>query len=435
MASTGASFRRVFGVAAVAGLTLGAATPAFAATDADCATGVSLDAGLGDDAQDIQDALDLDAPLICLSGTFTLTASLNFDHELTLHGLTDAVLDGNDVTGILTQQTNSTLTVEGLRFTRGVRVGSSGGAILGSSMVIRDSTFDHNRSAFGGAVFAGGPTTVTNSTFTENIAFTAGGALLLDTSSTVSDSTFSDNSAVRGGALQGYGLLTVTGSTFDENVASDFGGAIIADDVDIRNTTFVANRAQTRAGALRAFGGAVEQSTFFDNFTADATLGQSMTASGVSLRGNVFANSPAFPAVHLTPTSTVTDLGGNLFSTATEPGLASPAASTLFGASQASIFGTNVLASNGGPTQTVALSPTGPAVDAVPAGGLLTVDQRGVARAGLSDAGAFEVGELAAAAPALAASGVEPGWLAALAAGLLGLGLLARRVSGRRSRA
>ena len=95
------------------------------------------------------------------------------------------------------------------------------------------------------------------------------------------------------------------------------------------------------------------------------------------------------------PISTFTDLGGNVFSTAAadETSLVSVQPSTQFGVAASALFATSALADNGGTTETVALSATSPAIDAVPVGSpSVGVDQRGVARTALSDAGSYEEG-------------------------------------------
>ena len=417
------AFRRVAGIAAVAGLSLSGAGAAHAAVDTDC-TGVNtVDGASPTAAADIQLLLDASAPLVCVSGTVTLSTPLVASAELTLHGLPGAVLDGANASQILRQTTADTLTVESLRFTRGNNPGANGGAINGPALVIRNSTFDHNSALNGGAVYTNGAATIEGSSFSENFAVNGAGAIELRSgaSSTVSNSTFSDNVGGLGGAIRSYGVLAVWASTFDSNIANNAAGAILSNEASIENSTFFANRAANSAGAVVAVSGSIEQSTFVDNFSP-AGFGQSAYIGDVSLRGNLFSTFFDDANLYSPDIGTVIDLGGNLFTTDAEPTIAAPAASSQFGLTAAAIFGPSLLASNGGTTQTIAISPTGPAVDAVPAGGVLTTDQRGVTRTALSDAGAFEVGARAA----LAATGVEPAWPAALAAAVLALGTALR---------
>ena len=116
-----------FGV--VAGFSFLAASPAVAATDADCTPLNTVDATTGT-STDIQTLLTASTPVICLSGTFTLTAGLTYDYDVTIHGLGSpkATLDGDGLYRILLDTSFShTLTVEGLRLTNGSAF--DGGAI------------------------------------------------------------------------------------------------------------------------------------------------------------------------------------------------------------------------------------------------------------------------------------------------------------------
>lgn len=420
-----AAFRRATAVVAVAGLTLTGASAASAATDADCA-GVTVDGASPTAAADIQALFTASAPLVCLTGTLMLSAHLNVSNELTLHGLPGATIDGGNADAILQTSTADLLTVEGIRFTHGNSVGSSGGAIAASNLLIRNSTFDNNVADYGGAVVAIA-ITIEDSVFTDNLALGDGGAVFAGDTLTVARSTFSrNNSASDGGAIIAYGVLQINDSTFDENLGTDAGGAFYSGDYyTVENSTFSENHSLDVGGAIFGYGGEITQSTFFENSADGIGSAQSVGNNGtqaLGIRGSIFAGPSAEAQVTSAPA--VSDLGGNLFTTAqvAEAWAAAPASSTQFALSSAAIFGSNTLADNGGPTFTIAISPTGPAVDAVPGPATLAADQRGVARTTLSDAGAYEI----AGPAALAATGSESGWLAALAGGLLGLGAIVR---------
>lgn len=137
----------------------------------------------------------------------------------------------------------------------------------------------------------------------------------------------------------------------------------------------------------------------------------------------------------MTPTP-VTDTGGNVFSSsaieeidllAAQP-LEYPA--SLFGRSVAAVFGSNALANNGGPTQTVMLASDSPALCA--AGNvtlswpdLRTYDQRGVQRTNPFDSGAVDTPTPASGCGELAAtgSGYSPhfAWIALMLIGAGGV--------------
>jgi LPXTG-motif cell wall-anchored protein len=404
------------------------ATPAMAATDADCNDANTISIAAGEDAGDIQDALDLGAELICLSGTFVLDTTLLYYDDVTIHGLPGATLDGNNLVGILEYVTpdvgdNPALVVENLRFTRGNSMSGSGGAINADNVTVINSVFDHNVADGNGGAIAAYFASVTNSTF--------------DT-----------NEASNGGAIQTYSAAVVYGSTFSHNEADSSGGAIssygFGDDtgfVDITNSTFFENSSpEGDGGAIVARAGSIVQSTFLGNFVGPYN-GQAVFFYGGSdgeedtdlleLRGNIFAGTNNLYA-HLLDDGDggiISDLGGNVFSTsAALENDFTASTSTKFEKSPTALFGPNTLANNGGLTQTVALVGSSPAINAVPVGEpSVAVDQRGTARDALSDSGAYEY------VPALADTGSTPnGWLAGIAGGLLAAGAAALVVTRRR---
>ncbi len=427
----GASFSRkrtvrtvssIASVGLLAGISLVAASPAMAATDADCTVGNTVDASTGS-AADIQTLLDGSEAVICLSGTFAVTTTLLYDRDLTIHGLTDAVLDGGDAVGILEDDGSNTLTVENIRFTNGN--GSDGGAINGYDVLVYNSQFDNNY-AFGGGAINAYSAEIYDSLFFDNEAEYPGGAVSVNEYVSVTRSTFRTNVADGGGAIYSYGVAYSDASTFVGNT-SNFAGALAANDgAYVQNSTFVDNTATDDGGAISGGGGTVRQSTFLNNTAAS---GQSIHGweDNIELRGNIFASSGASANL----TGAVVDQGANLFTTsqATETALAPAQATSKFGLTVASLFDGATLADNGGPTQTVALHGASPALSAVPAApDSMTEDQRGVARPAVSDAGAYEY---TGAVAVLAATGSEPaGWLAGavalLLAGAAALGLTRR---------
>jgi predicted outer membrane repeat protein len=363
------------------GFSLAAASPAAAATDADCNAGNTLTAP-ADDATDIQTLLTASTPIICLNGTFAVGTTLTYDYDVTIHGLADAVLDGGGSVGILEDLGSNAITVENLTLSN-ANGSSSGGAIDGY---------------FVAAI----------------------------------DSYFTGDAASNGGAISGYSVFA-GGSTFDSNETSGSGGAISAPIVEVENSTFVGNSGY--GGAIVAFSALISQSTFLDNVSSDPQGGQSIYLSGpgdAELRGNIFAGPTSDEQLGSDdPTVQFTDMAGNLFTTAAESRLASPDPSSQFGLTTLAIFGGNTLADNGGPTPTVALPFGSPAIDAVPVGTGVTIDQRGEGRSTNSDAGAYE--QTGTAPAALAATGSAPaGWLGGVAALLLAAGAVtlgaARRV-------
>jgi predicted outer membrane repeat protein len=201
----------------------------------------------------------------------------------------------------------------------------------------------------------------------------------------------------------------------------DGGGA-----ASITNSTFVGNTAPGSGGAIYFGNGTVLHSTFLDN-AAGASAGEAIYATtSLALRGNIFAD--ATPTEPQLIGGGVTDLGGNVFSTLAldETSLVAPHVSTQFTLAPAVLFATSVVADNGGDVPTLALSATSPAIDAVPVGApATTLDARGETRGTLSDAGAYEfIAPAAPAGPTLPPTGIDSGFFASLAAGLLATGAL-----------
>lgn len=472
------------------GMGAAGATAAVAAEASDCTGSNTVDASMGDETE-IQALLDANTAIVCLQGSFVLTQPLTFDHGLSLFGLSGAELDGNNLTRLVEGSGGASLTVQNIAFIEGSASGDTdndGGAIFSDgALTIENSQFtDNSADELGGAVYnaSGSTFDVLGSTFTGNSAFLGGAvygdSVILESSTFVQNSaaaggalfainmvgfgsTFTDNEAGAGGAVLAGDYAAIGGSTFAGNAAESIGGALATYGAYLGlNSTFVENTAGDVGGALFAGYGQSGLSTFLDN-EADGSDSESeaIFATGNSdgsfaVIGNIFAGSRTNAQLGSDGPGIYTDGGGNVFSTAqsAETALGAADASTLFGRSAASIFGTGAaLADNGGSTQTVALVAGSPAIDAVPSGSfefasaaegidlspalsaayITTVeDQRSVDRTGLADAGAYEYGDAE-----LAATGADTGiagWLAAIAALLVGSGAAVALGARRRSR-
>jgi Leucine-rich repeat (LRR) protein len=255
-----------------------------------------------------------------------------------------------------------------------------GGAIYNSEVInytnmvtISNSTFSNNiaiNSAGGGISNDGGTVDITGSTFSSNEANgTPGGAGMGGAISnsdfgnlTITDSTFANNSATwYGGGLYSYGYVTITNSTFSNNHSNEYGGGVFNDgyNVDIINSTFYGNSAGVSGGAIYEDATTTVENTIIANSTAGGNC---------SMDGN-----------------SVTD-GGNNISDDTTCGFAD---TNNLGTGDGVDALLDVLADNGGGTQTHALLTASPAINAGGACGLAN-DQRGNTRDSLCDIGAFE---------------------------------------------
>jgi hypothetical protein len=198
------------------------------------------------------------------------------------------------------------------------------------------------------------------------------------------------------------GPWAIERATFARNSATGFGGLFVAGNAPgtIRNATFSGNIARTGLGAAMALTNtaAIElvNVTIADNvstaaFAAGIAIG---TPNQLRLTNVVFANNTGgnrFVNWAMNNAAAL-DGGGNLQWPQARPmggGNETPVTPTaLFADAQLS-----PLAANGGPTATRAIASGSPARDTGVAGALVAaVDQRGFARVGAPDRGAYELG-------------------------------------------
>jgi predicted outer membrane repeat protein len=286
-----------------------------------------------------------------------------------------------------------------------------------------------------------GDTRIDSTTVTNNTAITSQGGNndgraggLEVSGGEISNSTISGNSTVEtgGGALLRATKLrnsTVTGNTVTEGIGGGvaFGPKYTGGTSRLDNSTVSGNTAQG-AAPYQGRGGGVMSYTYSGNEVAlvvrNSTIASNTATNGVGgligfsyqepddatieLKSSILADNTAAGAASDLGTASGTSspvdtskLVSAGFTLVEAPGTAvlngDPAGTNLTGVDPQ----LSPLANNGGPTQTQALAPTSPAVDAAQAGGL-TTDQRGQARtvdsaatnATLSDGtdmGAFEV--------------------------------------------
>ena len=223
----------------------------------------------------------------------------------------------------------------------------------------------------------GATATVTNCTFTCDSAYIGGGISNYGDTLTVSNCTFANDTADYSGGISTYGgSLILTNSTFAGNTADVLGGGVYNgySTMPVTNCTFIGNSAPAGYG-----GGIWGQ--------GDSTLNNTIVAGNIGddIDGQV---NPTSSNNLIGDGSGITNLSeldsSNLIGTAADP------INPLLGP----------LADYGGPTQTMALLPGSPAIDAgsnalaidPTTGQPLAYDQRGLPRIvnNVVDIGAFE---------------------------------------------
>jgi hypothetical protein len=323
--------------------------------------------------------------------------------------------DGIDVTqGMLTP--NPTTSITDTQITDNAGLGGTGGNATGSGHFPGGGG-----SGFGGlSTNSFGATTIASSTISDNTATGAVGG------TPANGASASTGGSAAGAGLDVTGPLTLTDSTLSGNRASGgpaaagsfggggFGGAIdLSDPTTIVNSTIAGNQVSAGAGAgEHALGGGVyDQQLGTETLTlASVTIaGNTATAatSAMALGGNLSrsANSPITARDTIITAGTASagsancdgkiasDAGHNLESTAPSQCGLNPDAGDVIGSDP--LLG--ALASNGGPTRTMAPGTGSPAIGAGAActdpssgGQPLKTDQRGDPRTNPCDIGAFQ---------------------------------------------
>lgn len=291
---------------------------------------------------------------------------------------------------------------------------SCGGGVwnLSSATVtLNDCTLTGNVSAAGGGVENSyGTATLRNSTLTHNTARIAGGGLYdYGGTSTLVNCTISGNSAGEGGGIVGtnyWDPITLIGCTVSGNTAAGQGGGISMFDCDVTldNSTVAGNTSGSNGGGIYNLVGTLtlNNSTISGNIAAGAGGGLYNLCAATTLNNTLVAGNRSSTTARDISGPISVPYGGlpsrnNLIGDGTGmTGLANNSNGNRVGTRSAPINPLLApLGNYGGLTQTMALLPGSPAIDAgnnalIPAG--ITTDQRGDPRIvnGRVDIGAFE---------------------------------------------
>jgi CSLREA domain-containing protein len=210
----------------------------------------------------------------------------------------------------------------------------------------------------GGGIANCGTLTVNNSTISDNVADSGGGIFNnacngVNVTLTVTNSTISGNvGALGGGGIQNGGTATLTNITVSGNSSMrDGGGGVYnAGTLTVVNSTIAGNSAPgPRGGGLINFGSAMFKNTIMANNSSGGNCSDfMMDINPVTSQGRNLQDDMTCAFLHV---GDINDVPAGL----------DPAG----------------LKDNGGPTQTIALLPTSPAVDSVPIADCPSTDQRG----------------------------------------------------------
>jgi hypothetical protein len=299
--------------------------------------------------------------------------------------------------GIFTVESGVTATIAGLTIYGGSANDGGGIANFGTltvtnTMITKDSA--ENSTSLGGGIYNKGTLTVASCSLLNDEA-ASGGGLYNSGTATVVNSSISDNIAVSGNGLYNTGTLTIINSLLSGNVfIQAYGGAIYNTGmVTVTNSTLSGNTAQA-GGGIDNYGTVTLTSSTLAGNSASFYGGGVNNGGTLNLANTMIATNtaPAGPDVD----GAVTSSGYNLIgeTNASSGWLSSDRTGTITQPLNPLLA---PLGEYGGPTQTMALLPGSPAIDAgsnalVPAG--VTTDERGTGFArvvnGVVDIGAFE---------------------------------------------
>jgi predicted outer membrane repeat protein len=189
----------------------------------------------------------------------------------------------------------------------------------------------------------------------------------------VYNSSFFNNQALgSGGAISSGGTLAITNSTFTGNSAGNGAAIFSSAQTDIRYSTISGNTAGSN-------GGGIYHSSGLFSVTDTIVAGNSAPSSGPDILSG--------PAI----TSSYNLIGDGAGATGVADGVNHDQVGTT-AAPKDPKLDPNGLQNHGGPTATIALLITSPAIDAGDPANIPARDQRAFGRLGVSDIGAFEFG-------------------------------------------
>lgn len=315
--------------------------------------------------------------------TYTENLLINVNLKLIGSGATKTIIDGGGISTVISiVNTAANVTLSKVTISNGVSA-FGGGIYNEGTLTVNSSTISGNTAAdsfgyaYGGGIYSFGTLVINNSTLSGNFASAsfksaAGGAIYSTGALAINNSTLNGNGASGhlggggGGIAIATGTAKISNSTLSGNHAIGGGGGISnAGTVTISNSTLSGNttRNSSGGGGISNVGTATLQNSIVANNTSGGNCSGTMTSNGYNLSNDGTCKF---------------DSAGDLNNTDPQLGL---------------------LQNNGGPTQTMALPSSSPAVDAGNPNGctdglghLLKTDQRGKPRPDTGDTGGCDMG-------------------------------------------
>ncbi len=301
-------------------------------------------------------------------GELVVDTSVSIEGDIDGDGTGDIIVDAQSLSRVFNIDDGDSgnvavVNLAGLTITGGVASGlgtdGNGGGILNTeNLTLTDSTLSGNSADDnGGGILNDGTTNINNSTLSDNSALVGGGISNPLGIVSISNSTLSGNFAdSNGGGIFNFlpGTVGIGNSTLSGNSANDGGGGIFNDDgtASISNSTLSGNSANDGGGIYNFFGTASISNTIaagnvandgseiFDSSGAIAADANNLFGDSSQTNADAFSGFTPGPN-DITATSDGTD-------------------PTALGA----ILDSAGLQDNGGPTQTIALVVSSPAIGA-----------------------------------------------------------------------
>ncbi len=335
--------------------------------------------------------------IIVAAATYTENLTIGISLTLIGSGASTTIVDGGGVNTVVTisngtaHVTLSKFTLRHGLATNGAGVNNSGMLTINNTAISGNVAQSSTTFSRGGGVYNHGTLTINNSTVRGNSANTDGGGIFNTGRMTINRSTVSKNSTMGdGGGMWNLGTLKINASTISGNT----GGAIL----------FSTGGGIANSATMTIVNSTISGNTVFRHGTGGiVNLQGTLTMSNSTIAGNQGGIYVNLGTATLQNSVVANNSGGNCFGHVSSNGYNLSSDSSCNFSGPGVLNNTNPMLGplqyNGGPTQTMALPSSSPAVDAGNPNGctdglghLLITDQRGKPRPDTEDKGGCDIG-------------------------------------------